>query len=399
MMKQALYVLLVCATLALCAPVIADEPTPKPPTPTAEAPLTLAFAQAKPDPKACKALEVVLTHDKEPDSFDVDGNPTDESTKIVPFTVQNRIDPYLEDDTDYDGYSHDRYSGRDPVEVAQDQATLIRCQRDADGYRAFAEFELDLIQLAHKGASSARALAALDLAIQLHNDESIVDKGALYVRRAGIFADLGRIEDAYKSLQDGIDAGFTAYYWISTNARFAALHKHPEWSARFEKMLPPALASVPIPLIEDKAHDLSFVINEPAISRTANIFRLCKDHSVIYGPEIAYSFDIWTVGRWELKPEGFWVTPTHTCMRSYEEEEATIKCLTVSEDQDLSPADREPFLMLSTVSARLAASGPNENPFLTFESSGGDTTPEDADCKSYLPKAAPQAPAPDAPPK
>jgi hypothetical protein len=207
-----------------------------------------------------------------------------------------------------------------------------------------------------------------------------------------VLANLGCFEDAYKSLQEGITAGLSGSDWLSTHERFSALHKHPEWQARFRVMLPPEIAQHPIPLIEDRAHDLSFVINEPAISRTAKIFRLCQDHPVIYGPEIAYSFHIWTVGRWELKPEGVWVTPTHTCERSYEEGEASIQCLTVSEDKDLSPADREPFFMFSTVSARLATSGPNENPFLTFKSSEEDKTPEDADCKSYLPKAAPQAP-------
>lgn len=325
-----LFCFCVCVAAAGVASSYALEaPPPKP----AQDPLTIAFAKATPPKGACDAINMR------------DGDSTSEDSDQYADDGWKRIKNHFEEGFGPPGYPMDQ-AARNAM-MAKDKDNLIQCQRDASAYFAFGALELELVQAKDKKGSAARALAALDVAIEVSSDcagrppaappccydchscegcssgdecapvIAAASCGTLRAYRAASLAELGRAEDAFMSLQAAIDGGFSAISWISRGDLMAKLRTHPEWDARLDAMLTPRFP----PLREVPTADLGYSSDDGYRSATYQV--LCRDHRVFF---IGYSVEGmgWSVGRWELKPDGVWVTMEKEC-DDYTEE-GVIRC-------------------------------------------------------------------------
>jgi hypothetical protein len=278
------FVFALCVAALLSSPALAAPPDP----------LTLTWAHTPPSPTDCDAF-----------------------TAAPPFSLSSyQVNAYDRLLSLLEAYDYEQtYPDADdsPVErvaaITHDRAALLPCKRDADAYFIYGASERYLARLSPEATSPARALAAFDIALALcdgcADPEKYPNCPTLLAHRAGALADLGRFDDAFKSLEGALAAGFLPIRWLSNDLALASLRKHPEWEARFNASLPSHLK-----LPDKPTFDLSLYFGA---YRAGTSYIFCQDHraftSYFDGDPMGRDLPpTWTSGHWELKPDGLWVT-------------------------------------------------------------------------------------------
>jgi hypothetical protein len=315
---------LLCLCLVAAAGVAASSYALEvpPPKPAAVDPLTIGFAKETPPKGACDAIHMS------------DGDSTAEDSDQYEDDGWHRIMNHFADGFGPPGYPSDQ-AARSAM-MAKDKDNLILCLRDASAYFAFGALELELVQDEDKRGSAARALAALDVALALSSDCAgkppavppccydcndcegcsteagcpkkivFITCAQLHAYRAGALAELGRADDAFKSLQAAIDGGFSAIRWITEGKHLTKLRAHPEWGARLDAMLSPRFPAIP----KTPSVDLGYADGDGM--RASSFQILCKDNRFLFTNQDPGGRS-WSMGRWELKADGVWVTPEQRC--------------------------------------------------------------------------------------